>query len=119
MNDRAIPNLPSRNFDKTQEFYRRLGFALAYQDDEWMILTRGRLALEFFLHPSLDPQASWFSCCLRLDDLSEFYQSCKSASILEKGSGYPRLHPSEEQDGGGRMAALIDLDGTLLRLIQN
>ncbi|MHC2625420.1 catechol 2,3-dioxygenase-like lactoylglutathione lyase family enzyme [Bradyrhizobium huanghuaihaiense] len=119
MNDLAIPNLPSRSFDRTQEFYRRLGFTLAYRDDEWMILNRGRVVLEFFAHPGLDPLASWFSCCLRLDELSEFYELCKSAGLEEKGSGYPRLHPPEEQDGGGRMGALIDLDGTLLRLIQN
>ena len=27
------------------------------------------LKLEFFPHPELDPLTSWFSCCLRLDDL--------------------------------------------------
>nr|ATB52363.1 bleomycin resistance protein [Escherichia coli] len=39
-----------------------------------MILQRGDLMLEFFAHPGLDPLASWFSCCLRLDDLAEFYR---------------------------------------------
>lgn len=63
------------------------------------------------------PLASWFSCCLRFDGLVNFYEQCKSAGIEEKTRGYPRLHPPERQEWGGRMGALIDLDGTLLRLI--
>jgi len=119
MSDQARPNLPSRSFDQTQQFYQQLGFTLAYRDEDWMILKRGSLELEFFVHLTLDPLSSWFSCCLRLDELSGFYKLCKSTGIPEKKSGYPRLHPPEEQDQGLRMGALIDLDGTLLRLIQN
>lgn len=119
MSDHATPNLPSRSFDQTQQFYQQLGFTLVYRDDDWMILKRGPLELEFFAHPTLDPLTSWFSCCLRLDELSEFYELCKSAGIPVNKSGYPRLHPPEELDHGLRMGALIDLDGTLLRLIQN
>ncbi|MBR0843301.1 bleomycin resistance protein [Bradyrhizobium liaoningense] len=119
MSDYATPNLPSRSFDQTQQFYQQLGFVLTYRDDDWMILRRGRVELEFFLHLSLDPLTSWFSCCLRVDELSELYEMCKSANIPERESGYPRLHPPEDHDQWGRMGALIDLDGTLLRLIQN
>jgi hypothetical protein len=119
MSDRATPNLPSRSFDQTQQFYERVGFTLVYRGDGWMILKRDGVELEFFPHPQLDPLTSWFSCCLRLDGLSAFYDLCKAAGIAEKTTGYPRLHPPERQDWGGRMGALIDLDGTLLRLIQN
>jgi hypothetical protein len=37
-----------------------------------MILKCDDLTLEFFPHPALDPLTSWFSCCLRLDDLDSF-----------------------------------------------
>ncbi|HHZ5707400.1 TPA: hypothetical protein ACWKPX_005047, partial [Escherichia coli] len=57
--------------------------------------------------------------CLRLDDLAEFYRQCKSVGIQETSSGYPRIHAPELQEWGGTMAALVDPDGTLLRLIQN
>lgn len=70
--DRATPNLPSRDFDGTSRFYAKLGFVEGWRDDGWMILKRGSLTLEFFPHPSLDPAQSWFSCCLRLDDLAAF-----------------------------------------------
>jgi hypothetical protein len=44
-----------------------------------MILIRGGLTLEFFPHPELDPALSWFSCCLRVDDLAALYQTIKAS----------------------------------------
>lgn len=84
-----------------------------------MILNRGRLMLEFFHHPELKPAESWFSCCLRLDDLASFYRECLEAAIAEARDGWPRLHPPQKRETGVTMAALIDPDGTLIRLIQN
>jgi catechol 2,3-dioxygenase-like lactoylglutathione lyase family enzyme len=119
MTDRASPNLPSRDFNATARFYAALGFAAGYRDAGWMILGRGPLLLEFFQHPGLDPAESWFSCCLRLDDLDGFYAQCRAAGLPETRTGAPRLHPPEPTGWGGRMGALIDPDGTLVRLIQN
>ena len=118
MVDRASPNLPARDFDATAGFYERLGFVTGYRDEGWMILERGPLLIEFFHHPALDPADSWFSCCLRLDDLDGFYAECRAAGLPETKTGAPRLHPPEKTEWGGRMGALIDLDGTLVRLIQ-
>ncbi len=84
-----------------------------------MILKRGSVTLEFFPHPELNPQTSWFSCCLRLDNLDEFYAVCQAAGIPEANVGQPRLHAPRTEDWGGKVGALIDPDGTLLRLIQN
>lgn len=84
-----------------------------------MILTRGSIQLEFFPHPELDPATSWFSCCLRLDDLDEFYSACLAANVPEISLGAPRLHKPALEDSGLRIGALVDLDGTLIRLIQN
>jgi catechol 2,3-dioxygenase-like lactoylglutathione lyase family enzyme len=119
MTDRATPNLPSRDFEASSRFYRALGFSEGWRDGQWMILERGTLTLEFFSHPELDPLSSWFSCCLRLDDLDGFYAACKKAGIPEAPTGQPRLHPSRVEDWGGRIAYLVDPDGTLIRLIQN
>jgi catechol 2,3-dioxygenase-like lactoylglutathione lyase family enzyme len=119
MADHATPNLPSRDFEATARFYAALGFAEGWRSDDWMILKRGGLVLEFFHHPELDPATSWFSCCLRLDDLDTFYAACKSAGLPERREGCPRLHQPKTEGWGGRIAALVDADGTLLRLIQN
>lgn len=119
MSDFATPNLPSGNFEKTSHFYKALGFSERWHDKNWMILERGDLVLEFFPYPDLDPLTSSFMCCLRLDDLDAFYAVCKDAGLSEKSSGQPRLHAPQIQPWGARMGALIDLDGTLVRLIQN
>ena len=73
MTDHATPNLPSRDFEATLLFYSALGFVEDWRDGGWMVLRRGHATLEFFPHPGLDPLTSWFSCCLRLDDLDGFY----------------------------------------------
>jgi hypothetical protein len=117
--DYATPNLPSRDFAATSAFYAALGFIEAYRNANWMILKRGDVTLEFFPHPDLDPSTSWFSCCLRLDDLDALYALCKSSGLPEAKIGHPRLHAPKTESWGGRMGALIDLDGTMVRLIQN
>jgi catechol 2,3-dioxygenase-like lactoylglutathione lyase family enzyme len=119
MSDFSTPNLPSRDFKATAAFYAALGFETGWHDSGWMILKRGAVTLEFFEHPELDPKTSWFSCCLRLDDLDSFYAVCKSAGIPERNTGHPRLHAPKLEDWGGKAGALIDPDGTLIRLIQN
>lgn len=119
MSDTATPNLPSRDFGITSQFYKALGFSESWRDEGWMILRRGDLTLEFFPHPGLDPWKSSFSCCLRLDDLNSFYATCKKTGLPEVSIGQPRLQPPKIESWGGRIAYLVDMDGTLVRLIEN
>lgn len=116
--DRATPNLPSRDFDATERFYGSLGFTRAWRDPDWLILERGTVTLEFFQHAELDPSASWFSACLRLDDVDAFHAVCREAGVPESTQGQPRVHAPVDRPWG-RMGALIDEDGSLLRLIRN
>lgn len=119
MADHATPNLPARDFDATSAFYGALGFAEDWRDEGWMILRRGSITLEFFPHRDLDPLASWFSCCIRLDDLDTFHAQCIAAGIPEAPIGIPRIHPQREEASGIVIAYMVDLDGSLVRLIQN
>lgn len=119
MTDRATPNLPARDFGTTAAFYARLGFEESYRDSGWMILTRGDLMVEFFPYPRLDPVRSSFSCCLRLDDVDAFHAVCLAAGVPEATRGWPRVHAPRLEPSGLRVGALIDPDGTLLRLVQN
>lgn len=116
--DLATPNLPSRDFAVTSAFFAALGFHEAWRDPTWMILERGSLKLEFFPWPDFDPATSGFGSCLRLDDLDAFYAVAQAAGIVEQSTGFPRLQPAREQNGL-RIGALLDPDGSLLRLIQN
>ena len=119
MADHATPNLPARNIAATIDFYGKLGFDTGWNDGGWLILTRGSLMLEFFPYPDLDPLSSSFGSCLRLDDLDRFYAVCIDAGIPEQRRGMPRLHPPTVEPSGMRIAYLVDLDGSLLRLVQN
>lgn len=117
--DHATPNLPGRNFLKTEQFYARLGFRASYRSHHWLILQRGGVQLEFFPWPDLDPMENNHSCCIRLDDLDAFVTQCREAGIAEARTGVPRLLPPQRDISGLTIAYLVDPDGSLLRLVQN
>ncbi|HSF97533.1 MAG TPA: bleomycin resistance protein [Ornithinibacter sp.] len=119
MVDRATPNLPARDFGATSDFYSALGFVEQFRDDGWMILTMGSVTLEFFPYLDLDPAASSFGACLRLDDVDAFVRTCVDAGVPQSSRGWPRLHAPRLEASGLRIGALLDPDGTLLRLIAN
>ena len=119
MADRATPNLPARDLDATVEFYAALGFEASYRDPGWLILERGGLQLEFFPHPDVDPATTAAGCCLRVDDLQTLYDAGVAAGLPETRVGWPRLHPPGVEPSGLRIGYLVDLDGNLLRLVQN
>ncbi|PXA67165.1 bleomycin resistance protein [Cryobacterium arcticum] len=117
-NDRAVPNLPSRDFDATEAFYTAVGFERVFRDAGWMILTRGGLQLEFFPAPDLDPYSSSFMCSLRVADVDALYAAIRRAGVTEGTVGMPRLHPVRMQEWGLRAGYLVDLDGTQIALIE-
>ena len=118
MNTRATANLPSRDFHATESFYALLGFETAFKSDGWMILKRGGLELEFFFHPKLKPAKSWFSACFRTDRLDELYISFQDAGLPSNPKSIPRLTGIEPLDAGIRAFYLVDLDGSLIRCIE-
>ncbi|MCS5719752.1 bleomycin resistance protein [Herbiconiux sp. CPCC 205763] len=116
--DRAVPNLPSRDLDRTDGFYGAFGFERVFRDEGWLILARGGLQLEFFPAPDLDPLSSTFMCCLRVADVDELYGAIRRSGVVEATRGMPRLHPVRMQDWGLRAGYLVDPDGTQLTLIE-
>lgn len=116
--DRAVPNLPSRNFDRTEDFYGGFGFQRVFRDEDWMILARGGLQLEFFPAPDLDPLLSSFMCCLRVIDVDELYEAIRRFGVPDVPTGMPRLRPVRMQGWGLRAGFLVDPDGTQLTLIE-
>jgi len=119
MADRITANLPSRDFAATSAFYGRLGFAEAYRDGGWMILNRGPLVLEFFPHPEVDRFSSWFSACIRVDDPGALLAEWQGAGLSSNDGAIPRLTGFFKPGSAPRMFALVDPDGSLLRVIDN
>ncbi|WOI54828.1 bleomycin resistance protein [Parvularcula sp. LCG005] len=117
MADRITANLPSADFDRTEAFFAKLGFVRGYRDDGWMILAKGTaLEVEFFPMP-VDPRSSWFSACLRLDDLDGFHAICRAAEIPTAEDQFPRLSEITVEGGVVRLFYLLDPDGSLIRCI--
>jgi catechol 2,3-dioxygenase-like lactoylglutathione lyase family enzyme len=123
MADRATPNLPSRNFLKTEQFYSKLGFRAFYRSGHWLILQRGPkescVQLEFFPWPDLDPKENSHSCCVRLDELDALVAQAEEAGVSIARTGIPRMVPPTRDISGLTIAYLVDPDGSLLRLVQN
>lgn len=117
--DRVTANLPSRDFDATVAFYGLLGFEMLFRNEDWLIVTRGPLHLEFFPHPKLIPEDSWFSACIRVDDLDGLRDIWLGCGLPKDPMGRVRDLALVGNDGGPRFFALIDCDGTLLRCIDN
>lgn len=118
MTDRAVPNLPARDFDDTVAFYGAFGFVTTFRDGGWLIIRRGGIVLEFFLAPEHDPYASWFMASIRISDLDELYEAVRASGVPELTVGIPRLVPVALREWGQRAGYLIDLDGTQLHLIE-
>ncbi|WP_445115260.1 hypothetical protein [Acinetobacter sp. WZC-1] len=115
MQDYISANLPAIDFDQTREFYRQLGFDCQYQSDEWMILQRGQLHLEFFHHPQLDRSQSWHSACVRVQALEDLLNEWKALDWRQyPGARMTGIEQLEEID----LFYLIDPNGSLLRCIR-
>ena len=119
MTDHATPNLPSRDFAATVEFYAAFGFFESFRSPGWMILKRGDIMLEFFPYPDLDPASSSFGACLRLDNLDAMVGSVAKTDVPVTSTGMPRLRLPQTEASGMRIGYLVDPDGNLLRLVQN
>ncbi len=119
MADRITANLPARDFDATERFYAAMGFATSWKDDGWMILRRGPLELEFFHHPEVDPWSSWFSACIRVDDPDTLHAEWSGLGLPTDHRAIPRLTGFFKPGAAPRMFALVDENGTLLRVMGN
>ena len=114
--DLAIPQLPSRSLPKTLAFYARLGFTGEIVGDAYAILVRGDIELHFFLHADLEPAASSFMAYLRFADVEPVYRDFLRAGLPTRG--LPRMDALETKPWGMREFAVVDEDGTLLRIGQ-
>lgn len=115
MTDRLTANLPARSFDETSRFFEKIGFAVQFRDEGWMIMSAGPLEIEFFPHPDLDPKTSWFSACVRVADVDALHDRWSRA--LAGYEAHFRITPPADQAFGLRMFALIDPNGSLLRCL--
>ena len=114
--DSITANLPSRDFSKTYAFYAKLGFEELYRDPVWMIMARGDLVLEFFSYVEVDPYSSSFSACVRVADVDALHAAWCVAKL--NNVDIPRLSALSDAPWGMRTFHVVDLDGSLLRVME-
>ena len=116
--DIAIPLLPSRSMADTLRFYQKLGFdgEIVSPNGDYAIVERGSLELHFFLHTALNPAESAFGCYCRVQDVDSVYAAFCQAHLPHHG--IPRITVLENKPWGMREFAVIDEDGSLLRIGQ-
>lgn len=117
MSEVITANLPASDFDRTEAFYTRLGFETRFRNDGWMIMGFDDTQVEFFPHPKIDPNASWFSACLRSDDIETLHARFAKAGLPTEKAATPRLTEIFKLDTAPRMFALVDEDGSLWRVL--
>jgi catechol 2,3-dioxygenase-like lactoylglutathione lyase family enzyme len=113
----VAPILPARDFEQTARFYEGLGFAVAsrYQmPDAYLIMRRGGVELHFFPFSELDPATSYAGCYIRVPDVDGWFTAFSGAALPAEGR--PRLTPVAERPWGMREFAIIDPNGSLIRV---
>jgi catechol 2,3-dioxygenase-like lactoylglutathione lyase family enzyme len=115
----ACPILPCLDLDATIRFYGTLGFRLVYEQqapDPYAIVELHGVEIHFFVHPELDPATSVASCYLRVGDVDRVERAWSALGL--PATGIPRLEPASDRPSGMRELALVDPNGTCLRVGQ-
>ena len=113
----VAPILPARDLDATISFYGALGFAVAFAPttaERYLILRGHGIELHFFAYPELDPARSYAGAYVRLAEIDALHAAFARAGLPVQG--IPRLLPPEDKPWGMREFALIDRDGSLIRV---
>jgi catechol 2,3-dioxygenase-like lactoylglutathione lyase family enzyme len=110
----VAPILPARDFDETIRFYAGFGFSVAARHEAYLILRRDLVELHFFAWPDIEPEASYAGCYIRVPDVDAYFQALSPPDLPNQG--IPRLVPVEDKPWGMREFALIDCNGSLIRV---
>jgi catechol 2,3-dioxygenase-like lactoylglutathione lyase family enzyme len=109
--------LPARDFEATAGFYERLGFAVVSQyqpPDAYLIMACGPLELHFFPHFGLDPATSYAGCYIRVPDVDAWFGLARQLGLPT--AGIPRIVALRDRPWGMREFAVIDPNGSLIRI---
>jgi catechol 2,3-dioxygenase-like lactoylglutathione lyase family enzyme len=97
-NEVSVPLLPCRDIDEIAEFYAALGFRRTYRQGKpnpYVALRREDLHLHFFGMPDFDPETSYGSCLVLVDDIGALHRAFADGMRAAYGkvliSGLPRM----------------------------
>ena len=106
----VIPKLPFIDKKLTTRFYEEgLGYTLAADYGDYLIMELPGAELHFFAYPGLQPSKSDFMIYLRVEGIERLYKE-----VQEKGMTIHLNAPLEAKPWGQKEFAVIDPNGTLL-----
>ncbi len=104
------PKLPMRDQAATRSYYSEaLGFSVAGEYDNYLILRRDGIELHFFLSMDLDPLTNDGQVYFRVAEIDALYRSLVDHGVV--------IHPNgalQNKPWGQREFALLDPDNNLL-----
>lgn len=108
------PQMASRNFDRTADFYRPFGFAeVARYAEGYLILRRETAELHFNqVDAEYDPATSRQSAYARFPSVAALTGAFEPIDLPE--AGLPRFVPAEAKPWGMVEAHSVDDDGNLV-----
>ncbi len=106
-----IPKLPFQNRDETKSFYKKLGFDVVNDYDQYFIMEKDDAEIHFFEFPDLEPKKSNFMIYLRVNqDINAYYLNLQQESGIEiHPNGKLELKPWQQRE-----FSILDPNGTLL-----
>lgn len=113
------PIFPSRDFTVTSAFYEQLGFRVCaiFEKEGYLIIQRDEVELHFFHAPTNDPSQSNHGAYVRVQDANTLSREFEILSLPVEG--IPRTRKAEDKPWGVCELAIIDPDGSLLRMGHN
>ncbi|MCP2247149.1 Glyoxalase-like domain [Lentzea aerocolonigenes] len=94
----TIPLLPCASIDEVAEFYVMLGFTITYRQyrpNAYLSVRREEINLHFFGIPGYEPERSYSSCLIQVEDPRELYEAFAHGMRAVYGqvlvSGLPRM----------------------------
>ena len=124
----AIPLLPCRSIDEIADFYQMLGFERTYRQTKpnpCVTLRREDLVLQFFGLDDFDPEASYGSCVILVEDTMALYEAFAAGMRAVHGkvlvSGIPRMTRPRKRKNTGNAAgfSVVDPGGNWIRIFHN
>lgn len=110
MFEEVHPKLPSRNLNKSLQFYSKLGFKqVGGVFPDYLMLRKESVEIHFFLFANLNPLENYGQVYIRVEGIDVFYQEVKASNLKIHPNG-----PLEIKPWGQKEFALLDPDNNLL-----
>ncbi|MCT9868263.1 hypothetical protein [Paenarthrobacter aurescens] len=124
----TVPLLPCRSIDEIADFYQMLGFERTYWQTKpypCVGLRREDFQLQFFGLDGFDPERSYGSCVVLVEDTMALYEAFAAAMRAVHGkvlvAGIPRMtRPRKRKNSGNATGfSVVDPGGNWIRIFHN